>query len=150
MVPSRSSLAAVRTPAFVFGLATSTALCATLALTSVTHASSFPSIAADSAAIVRVDSTHARGMADTVTILKPIVIDADRSLTPGRASATTVRLDRASLVRFQPSTPLSPIQFGLLLIGPLYGLVSLAINLGENIPAQRAVLEPAIVTALSD
>jgi hypothetical protein len=44
--------------------------------------------------------------------------------------------------------PLAPIQFGLLLIGPLYGLVSLAINLGENIPAQRAVLEPAIVTAL--
>lgn len=44
--------------------------------------------------------------------------------------------------------PLSPIQFGLLLIGPLYGLVNLAINLGENIPAQRALLEPAIVTAL--
>jgi len=44
--------------------------------------------------------------------------------------------------------PLSPIQFGLLLIGPLYGLVSLAINLGENIPAKRALLEPAIVTAL--
>jgi hypothetical protein len=44
--------------------------------------------------------------------------------------------------------PLSPIQFGLLLIGPLYGLVSLAINLGENIPARRAVLEPAIITAL--
>jgi len=44
--------------------------------------------------------------------------------------------------------PLASIQFGLLLIGPLYGLVSLASNLGENIPAQRAVLEPAIVTAL--
>jgi len=44
--------------------------------------------------------------------------------------------------------PLAPIQFGLLLLGPLYGLVSLAINLGENIPTQRAVLEPAIVTAL--
>lgn len=44
--------------------------------------------------------------------------------------------------------PLSPIQFGLVLVGPLYGLVNLAINLGENIPARRAVLEPAIVTAL--
>lgn len=44
--------------------------------------------------------------------------------------------------------PLSPIQFGLLLIGPLYSLVNLAINLGENIPVQRAILEPAIVTAL--
>ncbi len=44
--------------------------------------------------------------------------------------------------------PLSPIQFGLLLVGPLYGLVNLATNLGESIPSQRAVLEPVIVTAL--
>jgi hypothetical protein len=44
--------------------------------------------------------------------------------------------------------PLVPIQFGLLLIGPLYGLINLAINLGENIPARRAMLEPAIATAL--
>jgi hypothetical protein len=44
--------------------------------------------------------------------------------------------------------PLSPIQFGLLLVGPLYGLVNLAINLGESIPSRRAALEPAIVTAL--
>ncbi len=44
--------------------------------------------------------------------------------------------------------PLSPIQFGLLLIGPLYGLVSFAINLGENIPAQRAMLEPTIIIVL--
>jgi len=44
--------------------------------------------------------------------------------------------------------PLTPIQFGLLLIGPLYGLINLAINLGENIPARRASLEPSIVTAL--
>lgn len=44
--------------------------------------------------------------------------------------------------------PLSPIQFGLLLVGPLYGLVNLATNLGESVPSQRAVLEPIIVTAL--
>jgi Protein of unknown function (DUF5656) len=44
--------------------------------------------------------------------------------------------------------PLSPIQFGLFLVGPLYGLVNLATNLGESIPSQRAVLEPVIVTAL--
>ena len=44
--------------------------------------------------------------------------------------------------------PLSPIQFGLLLVGPLYGLVNLAISLGESIPTRRAVLEPAIVTAI--
>lgn len=45
--------------------------------------------------------------------------------------------------------PLSPIQFGLLLVGPLYGLINLAINLGESVPSQRAVLEPAIIMALS-
>jgi hypothetical protein len=44
--------------------------------------------------------------------------------------------------------PLSPIQFGLLLVGPLYGVVNLAINLGENVPSQRALLEPVIMTAL--
>ncbi|HEY5729923.1 MAG TPA: hypothetical protein VIS72_07715 [Anaerolineales bacterium] len=44
--------------------------------------------------------------------------------------------------------PLTPIQFGLLLIGPLYGLINLAINLGENISVRRATLEPSIVAAL--
>ena len=41
--------------------------------------------------------------------------------------------------------PLSPIQFGLMLIGPLYGLANLAINLGEELPAQRAMFQPAVV-----
>jgi hypothetical protein len=44
--------------------------------------------------------------------------------------------------------PLSPIQFGLLLIGSLYGLTNLAINLGEDQPTRRAVLEPAIILGL--
>lgn len=44
--------------------------------------------------------------------------------------------------------PLTPVQFGLLLIGPLYGLINLAINLAENVSLRRAALEPAIVTAL--
>lgn len=44
--------------------------------------------------------------------------------------------------------PLSPIQFGLMLIGCLYGLTSLAVNLGEAQPARRAVLEPAIILGL--
>jgi hypothetical protein len=44
--------------------------------------------------------------------------------------------------------PLSPIQFGLMLIGTLYGLTNLAINLGEDQPARRAALEPAIVMGL--
>lgn len=44
--------------------------------------------------------------------------------------------------------PLTPVQFGLLLIGPLYGLINLAINLGENIPTRRATLGPSMVTVL--
>ncbi|HJS18247.1 MAG TPA: hypothetical protein VJ785_05850 [Anaerolineales bacterium] len=44
--------------------------------------------------------------------------------------------------------PLSPIQFGLMLVGPLYGLTNLAANLGEDQPARRAALEPAVATAL--
>ena len=45
--------------------------------------------------------------------------------------------------------PLSPVQFGLMLIGPLYALTNLAINLGEGLPPQRAALEPAIVSAVT-
>ncbi|HUE98282.1 MAG TPA: hypothetical protein VMN99_03445 [Anaerolineales bacterium] len=44
--------------------------------------------------------------------------------------------------------PLSPIQFGLMLVGSLYGLTTLAVNLGEDQPTRRAVLEPAIVIGL--
>lgn len=44
--------------------------------------------------------------------------------------------------------PLTPVQFGLLLIGPLYGLINIAINLSENVPTRRATLEPSIITAL--
>jgi len=44
--------------------------------------------------------------------------------------------------------PLSPIQFGLRLVGPLYGLINLAINLGESVPPRQAMIEPAIATAL--
>ena len=44
--------------------------------------------------------------------------------------------------------PLSPIQFGLMLVGPLYGLTNLAVNLGEDQPARRAAIEPAVATAL--
>ncbi len=44
--------------------------------------------------------------------------------------------------------PLSPTQFGLMLVGPLYGLTNLAANLGEDQPAPRAAIEPAVATAL--
>jgi hypothetical protein len=41
--------------------------------------------------------------------------------------------------------PLSPIQFGLALTGPLYGLTMLSVSLADNIPLRRAVVGPAIV-----
>lgn len=44
--------------------------------------------------------------------------------------------------------PLSSIQFGLMLVGPLYGLTNLAVNLNEDLPTRRAALEPAVATAL--
>lgn len=44
--------------------------------------------------------------------------------------------------------PLTPVQFGLLLIGPLYGSINFSINLRENTPARRATLEPSIVVAV--
>jgi len=44
--------------------------------------------------------------------------------------------------------PLSPTQFGLMLVGPLYGLTNLAMNLGEDQPMRRAAIEPAVATAL--
>lgn len=44
--------------------------------------------------------------------------------------------------------PLSPIQFGLMMIGSLYGLTSLAVNLGEDQPARRAILGPGIILGL--
>lgn len=45
-----------------------------------------------------------RGMQDTITVLKPILVEGERSLTPDRGSATTVRLDRGRVNRFLPST----------------------------------------------
>ncbi len=51
------------------------------------------------------DSSRVRGVADTVTVLKPVVVRGARNTSsPERVSATTVRLDRSRVVRFVPST----------------------------------------------
>ena len=50
------------------------------------------------------DSTRKLGIADTVTVLPTVHVDANRAPASDRASATTVRIERAALVRFQPST----------------------------------------------
>lgn len=41
--------------------------------------------------------------------------------------------------------PLTPLQFGLALTGPLYALSMLSVSLAENIPLRRAVVLPAII-----
>jgi len=45
--------------------------------------------------------------------------------------------------------PVSPVQFGLALLGPLYALSTLTGNLLEGNPLRRAMIEPLIVLALS-
>jgi len=44
--------------------------------------------------------------------------------------------------------PISPLQFGLILLGPLYALTALASNLSEDVPLQRAVLEPGMILSI--
>ena len=45
--------------------------------------------------------------------------------------------------------PLTPIQFGLALTGPLYALTMLSASLTENIPLRRAAIGPVIVVGLA-
>jgi hypothetical protein len=44
--------------------------------------------------------------------------------------------------------PLTPVRFGLILLGPLYALTTLAVGLVEGNPFRRAVVEPAVMLAL--
>ncbi len=43
--------------------------------------------------------------------------------------------------------PLTPLQFGLVLLSPLYALTSLAVQLGEDVPMRSAWPEPALILA---
>ena len=45
--------------------------------------------------------------------------------------------------------PLSSVQFGLILLGPLYALTALTDNLSEDIPVRRALVEPGIILAFA-
>ena len=45
--------------------------------------------------------------------------------------------------------PVSPVQFGLVLLGPLYALSTLTGNILEGIPLRRAIVEPLIALALA-
>jgi hypothetical protein len=44
--------------------------------------------------------------------------------------------------------PLTPVRYGLALLGPLYGLTMMAVNLAEGNPFRRAIAEPAVMLAL--
>ena len=45
--------------------------------------------------------------------------------------------------------PISPVQFGLVLLGPLYAVSVLTSNLLEGVPLRRAMVEPLIALGLS-
>lgn len=45
--------------------------------------------------------------------------------------------------------PLTPLQFGLAVTGPLYALTSLSANIKENIPMRRAVTGPVIIAGIA-
>jgi hypothetical protein len=45
--------------------------------------------------------------------------------------------------------PLSPVQFGLAVTGPLYALTMLSTSLTENVPLRRAVVAPIVVAGVA-
>ena len=52
----------------------------------------------------QVDTTRRLGVADTVTTLPTVRVDADHADHSDRSAATTVRMDRSNIARFQPAT----------------------------------------------
>jgi len=45
--------------------------------------------------------------------------------------------------------PVTPLQMGLALTGPLYALTMLCVSLTENIPLRRAAISPAIIVGVA-
>jgi hypothetical protein len=43
--------------------------------------------------------------------------------------------------------PLAPVQLGLILLGPLYALTSLAASIAEDVPVRSALTEPGVILA---
>jgi hypothetical protein len=41
--------------------------------------------------------------------------------------------------------PLTTLQYGLILLGPLYALIVLATNLSEDVPLRHAISEPCLI-----
>ena len=99
-------------PCWPEAVATTVAFALILASSVVTSASA--QVAADSSTIdttltprtvERAPAPLPRGIADTVTVLPPVIVGADRRLVPERTTATEVRLNRGAINRFLPATP---------------------------------------------
>ena len=58
------------------------------------------------------------------------------------ASLITLILAQISIAAYY--LPLSPISFGLFLLGPAYGLNSVFANIGDGKPWKEAIIDPAI------
>lgn len=61
------------------------------------------------------------------------------------AWATGVALVCAQLAASLHYWPLTPLQLGLILLGPLYGLTALAYSLSQDVPLRSAFAEPALI-----
>ena len=64
------------------------------------------------------------------------------------APATVVLLIIGQLAAGLHYWPLSPVAYGLALLGPAYSLTSFFANLGEGVQIRKALLEPALVLIL--
>jgi hypothetical protein len=62
--------------------------------------------------------------------------------------AAGIGLVAAQLAAALHYLPLTPVQFGLALLAPLYALTILAVSLAEGTPFRRAFVEPVIMLAL--
>jgi hypothetical protein len=62
--------------------------------------------------------------------------------------AGTIALVNAQIAAALHYWPVTPIAFGLALLGPTYALTSFMTNLGESEPVSQALLEPSIILVL--
>jgi len=85
-------------------------------------------------------------VAATITVLRILLLQMSGRWEP--TWSLGIGLVCAQLAGSIHYWPLSSIQFGLLLIGPMYGLASLAVNLNENIKTRNAILETCSAIAI--
>jgi hypothetical protein len=79
-----------------------------------------------------------------VTVIANIFIPAVASFI----TLCGIGLVAAQLAAALHYLPLTPVQFGLALLAPLYALTILAVSLAEGTPFRRAFVEPVIMFAL--